>query len=158
MESYKAAQANQNAGQANAAAQRTAQQQQRVAGFAESTANADAAASGADTLSPSVVSDEQNIAGQGTFNAMTALYQGKAKAAGDTQEALTDQYQGGLDQSEANTKALTTLASSGSSMLMKYGSPFQSSSSYAPGGTNNPVNASGDSTMDPEFAQQYGFQ
>lgn len=126
MESYKAAQGQQAAGQARASSQRDAMNADRTARFALSAGQNKSAASGADSLSPSTVKVEQDVAGQGEYNSMTALFNGEERARGLEQGALTDNYQGSLDKSEAQTKAIGTIASSGGSMLMKYGTPFDS--------------------------------
>ena len=130
---YQAAQLDQQAGQARASSQRDAANQQRTTAYALSRAQAVAAAGGGNTLDPTVVNTEQNIAGQGEYNTLTSLFNGEEKARGMEQEADTARYQGGLDESAAQTKAIGTIASSGSSMLMKYGNPFTASNDASGG-------------------------
>jgi len=155
-ENYQADEATQNAGQANAVGQRAAADQTRTAGFAESTANADAAASGGDTLSPSTVGVEQNIAAQGEYNTLSSLYSGQSKANAYLQQASTDTYQGQLDRTTGNIKADSTLATGGISMLMKYGNAFTpSGASGASTSTATGGPGSGVGFLTPEqYAQQ----
>lgn len=94
MNTNQAAQLAQQAGQQQAAAQRTAITDQRNTAFALSRAQALAASGGGNTADVGVANLEGNIAGQGEYNSLTALYGGNQKAAGLNMEAQDKLLQG----------------------------------------------------------------
>lgn len=80
----------QKANEDAAIGQRAAITETRRTNLALSRAQAVAAASGTDATSPSTLDLQQDLAQQGGYNAMTALYEGMARSRGD-------QYQSELD-------------------------------------------------------------
>lgn len=112
---YQADSAEQNAGQQRAASQRVAQARRQEATLAASRAQAVGAASG--TVDPRI---EADIAGQGEFNALSALYEGEEAARGLETDAALARFQGrqmaqagGAKKAAYQTEALSSLAMGG---------------------------------------------
>lgn len=104
-----------------AASQRTAFSETRRASLVGSRARAVAAASGAGATDPTVVNIEGDIAGQGEYNALSALYEGQeAKRTGDANAALT-RFEGKQAKTAAFIGAGSTLLKGGTSLYDKYG-------------------------------------
>lgn len=104
-----------------AASQRTAFSETRKAQLVGSRARAVAAASGAGATDPTVVNIEGDIAGQGEYNALSALYEGQeAKRTGDANAALT-RFQGQQAKTAGFINAGSTLLKGGTSLYDKYG-------------------------------------
>lgn len=82
----------QNAGQERAAAQQNAIEERRKARLARSRNEAVAAASGGSASDPTVLAINEGLAGQGEYNALTALYQGEARAQGLEADAAAARY------------------------------------------------------------------
>jgi hypothetical protein len=78
-----------------AAAERVQITRNRQTTLALSRAQAVAAGSGTDATSPDILNTEGQIAGQGTYNAQSAFYEGQARARSDT-------YQSNIDLFNAN--------------------------------------------------------
>lgn len=118
---FQAGQMKQQAGQERAAAQRTAIEQRRQAGLANSRVKALAAASGGGATDPSVINIETANAGAGEYNALSALYQGEEKARGLEMGAGARLYEGSQAKRAGLIKGGSGLLSAGSSMFEKYG-------------------------------------
>jgi hypothetical protein len=130
-----AAQLNQQAGEARASSQRAEENQLRTGAYAESRALAVTAASGADPNSVTAVNNEENLAGQTEYGALTALFNGEEKARGLEYEANSDYAKGksahdagvisgisGFAGSAAKTMMSPTTADSGETMLDRFAS------------------------------------
>ena len=122
------------AGQERAASQRDAARERRNQRLLESRAQAVAAASGGGASDPTVTKVISDIAGEGTYRALGALYTGEDKARGleaaaydnDTAAGLED-YKSGLSgweskllEQAAGRKALATIIGGGASIASKY--------------------------------------
>ena len=122
---YEAAQLDQNAGQAQASSQRAALNEQRNTSLLLSRARAVAAASGGGVSDPAVVNIMARIAGEGTYRADTARYEGDTQARGMKMQADALRYQGAGAAQAGNLTAASTALSGGAqsySMYKKYGS------------------------------------
>lgn len=117
---YQAKQAEQQAGQERAAAQRQAMEERRRARLAQSRAIAVGAASGAGT-GGNVLDILGDLNTEGEYRAQSALFTGEEKARGYEMSASAKRYEGA--QSVANAKAKSTgyLVGGGMSLLEKYG-------------------------------------
>lgn len=85
----------QKANEDAAAGERGETTQLRRTQLAESRAQAVGAASGTEATSPDILTTEGQIAGQGTFNALSALYEGQTRS-------RSDDYQGAIDLFKAD--------------------------------------------------------
>ena len=133
---FQAAQLRQNAGQAQASAQRSSIDIQRQVALISSRALAVAAANGGGASSPSVISNMSRIAGEGAYRQSLAIYGGNEQAQHDQLQASGLEYSGAMakqnaqsiyDASQVNTAA--TLMKGGSSLFSKYGGNTPSSNS-----------------------------
>jgi hypothetical protein len=107
--------------QSLAAGQREGMQETRKADYVGSRARAIAAGSGAGATDPGVIKIQSDIAAEGEYNTMSALYQGvEAKRVGNADAALS-RYAGRSAQTAGYLKAGATLLSGGSSLYDKYG-------------------------------------
>lgn len=105
--------------QERAASQRAAEEQRRQARLAGSRLQAVAGGSGAD---PTVMNLAADLAGEGEYRALTALFEGESRARGMEGQARAKRYEGGQARKAGMLKAATTVFSAGSkSMLDKYG-------------------------------------
>lgn len=131
---YQAAALDQQAGQERASSQRRAMDERRRAEIAMSRGQAVAAASGAGALDESVVNTLSDIAGEGEYNALSALFTGEERARGLEGEAGLRRYQGAeaarqgeVAKQAYRTAAIATVLSgfgrAGSSLASKYGDP-----------------------------------
>lgn len=149
-----AVQAEQNAGQAIAAAQRVRDEQTRQATLVASRAQAVAAASGGGASDATVVNLISRIKGEGAYRGMVAVYQGEEQARKLRLVASTKRYEGavGLDtayreQKLGNTMATYNMVLGAGSLASKYGgSGF--------GGTANDTGLAGGTN---EYAGDSGF-
>lgn len=98
--------ARQKANEDAAIAQREAITQSRKTDLALSRARALGAASGTDAASPTQVDIEGQIAQQGGYNALSALYEGMAKSRSDAYQADIDLFKSRQIQSAAPLTAL----------------------------------------------------
>lgn len=110
----------QNAGQRDAAAQRTAAEERRKARFAQSRALAVAAASGAGAGDPTVVDIISDLNAEGTYRGMLALYQGEDEARQLRQSAATKRYSGQIAERAGQTNAVASILKGGSALFAKY--------------------------------------
>lgn len=118
---YTAAQEQIAGSQGLAASQRAAFSESRRAAFVGSRARAVAASSGASATDPTVVNIEGDIAGQGEYNALSALYEGQeSQRTGDANAALT-RYEGKQAKTAGFINAGSTLLKGGVSLYDKYG-------------------------------------
>jgi hypothetical protein len=135
---YKAQQMEANAGQERAASQRGAIEQRRKAMLMQSRAQAVGAASGS-LSDPSTVNILGDLAGEGELGALTALYQGEARARGYEAEATTSRYEGNAAKKAGQAAAIGT----GLSFFGKYGSSMMGSGggfdSSMPTSASNPA-------------------
>lgn len=120
---YEAQSAEQRAGQIRASSQREAQERRRESNLAASRAQAVGAASG--SVDPRI---EADIAGQGEFNALSALYEGEEAARGQETDAVLRRFEGdaamragSVKKKAYQTQAVTTLLSGGGTLAQKYG-------------------------------------
>lgn len=116
------------AGQERASAQRLAIEQRRQAELLSSRALAVAAASGAGVDDPTVLNIMANIAGEGEYRALTALYEGEEEARGLELNADARRREAKNTKKAAKFSALGTIIGAGSdayggatSMKAKYG-------------------------------------
>ena len=115
---FEAGQLEQRAGQLRAAGQRSAMDERYRAQLAASALQARAGGGGSD---PTVVKLAADIAGEGEYRALTALYHGENQAVGDEMQASGRRYSGGEARRAGNIGAASSLLEGGSSMYMKYG-------------------------------------
>lgn len=131
---YQAAQYTQQAGQQRATAQRAAMEQRRRARLAQSSLQARAAASGAGALDPTVLDLEGNIAGEGEYRALTALYEGEEQARGLENAASVKRFEGKQARSAGNARAMNSVIGGASTLFERFGQggPPTATVSYAP--------------------------
>lgn len=105
-------------------------------GYVLSSARANAAAAGAASTSPSVVSQEGQIAARGEYNALSELYMGNEAAAGMNNQAALDIFTGQQEaiagqekQKAANLASVGTMISGIGSLAAKYGGAIGGASS-----------------------------
>ena len=129
---FEAAQYNQAAGQERASSQRAAIEARRQGRLKQSRAVAVAAASGAGASDPTVMNIIADLAGEGEYNALTALYNGEESARGLEMKAKAAMFQGKSDASayKSMSKAyktngylegVGTMLSGSASFFEKYG-------------------------------------
>lgn len=118
-----AAQLNQNANAAMGAAERNAIVTNQNTALTLSKAQANAAASGALASSPTAINDMAAIQKQGTYAALTDLYNGETTANADQYQAQMTKYQGQQAQLAGYFDAAKTIAGSGTAKTLfeKYG-------------------------------------
>jgi len=132
---FAAAQYNQQAGQARAESQRASIEEHRRARLAESRAVAVAAASGGGASDPTVMKILGNLAMEGEYNALAALYTGEETARGLENQATGALYNAktaaagyksmaSASKSSGLAKGVGTLLSGSASFLEKYGDPI----------------------------------
>lgn len=118
------------AGQARASGQRAAAEERRRERLIQSSLTARAAASGGGAADPTVVKIGQDIAAEGTFRALSALFEGKERSRGMLNAALLRRF-GGAEAARAGKirrqalrgKAFSTLLekSVGDTLFSKFG-------------------------------------
>lgn len=128
-----AAQLRQNANASRAMAQRESINQQKQTQLMMSRAQALAAASGGSATDPTVVKTIGDIAGEGEYRRLTALYNGEQQATGQEAQANAAVSQGKAYQQAANLKSVSTVLNYGSSYYQKYGQPLKSNNASDPG-------------------------
>lgn len=121
---FQAAQLEQRGKAEQAAASREAMEQRRQSRLVGSRARALMAASGGG-IDYDILGD---IAGEGEYRALTALYEGDEAAAGRRMQAAASRYEGKSIRNASRMKAFSTLLSGGSSIAGKYGSRYASPS------------------------------
>jgi len=125
---YMAQQANVQAGQERSAAQRRAIAQRRQTERVQSNLQARAAASGAGALDPGTIDLTGDIAQEGEYRALTALYEGEDRARGLQTQAALRSYEGNAAalagknaQGIYNMQAVGSALSGASTLFSKYG-------------------------------------
>ena len=108
------------AGAERASAQRRAIEERRQARLASSRATALAAASGGGVDDPSVINTLADIEGEGTYRALTALYEGNDAAAGLEADASARRRGAKSVKRAGLIKAGSTILSSGASLYSRY--------------------------------------
>lgn len=103
-----------------AAAQRTAINSRRQASYAISRGQALAASSGAGASDPTVVNVLGQIAGEGEYHALTALYEGGTSGGNALSEATAARSEGRAYQRAGNMKGISTLLTGGTDLYTKY--------------------------------------
>jgi len=98
-----------------AAATRVAGTREREATIAQSRVQALAAASGGSATDPTVLTLEQQIAQQGTYNALSALYEGQSRARSDEYQAEIELFKARRTQAAKPIAAAGTILSGVSS-------------------------------------------
>ena len=126
---YAAGQMDYQAGQVQAASQRSAADQRRVATLANSRLQALAGGSGAD---PTVVRLASEIAGRGEYNALAAIYQGDNAASGLRAQAAGTRYSGEVAEQAAELQAFGQFANGASQMFGGFSLPSSTPVGNAP--------------------------
>lgn len=111
-----AAQYERRAGSTRASAQRQAMEERRQTRLQQSRLQAVAG-----TSDPTVVNIAKDIAGEGEYRALSALYEGEESAIGDEFAAATRRLQGKQARKAAALGSLTTAFNTGSKMYAAYG-------------------------------------
>jgi hypothetical protein len=96
------------AGQERATSQREASEERRQVRFAQSRAQAVAAASGAGALDPSTLDVIGDLEGEAEYRALTRLYEGENRARGLDYGAKLERSAGKVGQYEAHERAYAT--------------------------------------------------
>ena len=118
---FQAAQMQQQAGQDRASSQRVAIEERRRAGIAMSNAQAGSAASGGGATDPTVMNLTGAIAGQGEYNALSALFEGEERARGRELAAASARMEGKQAKKAGMIGGISTIASgAGNALMMKY--------------------------------------
>lgn len=142
---FEAEQMTQAAGQAIATSQRDAIEQRRQARLLQSRAIAISGASGASVTDPTVLNLIGDIAGQGSYRAAVALYQGEDKARQLNMGAAAKRYEGEVALETGRNKArayqiqgITGALGNTATMFGKYGGggPGAFAGTSAAGGSN----------------------
>jgi regulator of protease activity HflC (stomatin/prohibitin superfamily) len=115
---FNVAQYERNAGQVQAASQRSSEEQRRQARFLESRALALAGGGASDV---SVVDTIGDIAAEGEYRALSALYEGDATAQNLRARAKAKVFEGDQFQKASQYATAGTIFKSGSSLYSKYG-------------------------------------
>jgi hypothetical protein len=111
----------QAAGQERARAQRVAAEQRRQATLVSSRARAVAGASGGGVTDPTVTNITAELAGEGEYRALSALYEGNDRANGIIDQGRADAYSAKSEGRSGFMKGMTSVLSSGSSLFDKFG-------------------------------------
>ena len=106
------------AGQSRAAAQRDAAEQRRQARFVQSRAQAVAGGGAGDI---GVINRIADIAGEGEYRALTALYEGEDRAAGLEAQARARRYGGDRAQTSGLMSGASSFLEQAPKMFEKYG-------------------------------------
>jgi hypothetical protein len=115
---FEAEQLEQRAGQYRASGQRAAMEERRRAALAGSALQARAGGGGSD---PTVVKLAADIAGEGEYRALAALYGAEERAVGDEMSAAGRRYTGRDARRAGNIGAGAALLEGGTSMYGLYG-------------------------------------
>lgn len=119
---YQARQMEVNAGQENAVASFSAQEEQRKTDLLASKAIAVAAASGGGTLDPTVVKILQGIHGEGALAKQMQIYNGAEAARGLRDQAKATRYEGKLTKGAYKKRALSTILTGVNKLANTWGS------------------------------------
>lgn len=115
---FQAEQLRERAAVSRAAGQRAAADQRRQSRLVESAIQARAGGGG---LDPGVVKLMADVAGEGEYRALSALYEGETGALGDEAKAGAALRTGRAQADAANYQSAGTALSAASSMFSKYG-------------------------------------
>jgi hypothetical protein len=140
-----AAQLDDEANATKADAQRQAIDERRMAARASSRALAVSAASGAGALDPSVETITSNIEGEGEYRALSRLYNGDAEASNLQQQAAATRSMGNAKKKASRYAAASTILSSGSDLVSKYGPSLKTKPKASPTSFN--ASAAGDYSL-----------
>lgn len=129
MANNQAVQLNQQAGQERATAQRKAINSKMAGAYAISRARALQAGNGGDPDSVTSIDNEEKLAGNSEYNALTDMYNGEQRARGLNMQADDVRIEGQQRRDAAITSAFSqgtkTLTSmNGSTLFSKYSDPF----------------------------------
>lgn len=138
---FEAAQMNVQAGQEVASSQREALEQKRVADLAVSRALALAAASGGGASDPGVTQILSALTGEGAYRSLVSLYQGESKARTLRMGAGGKRYESGVALEEGKQKA-SAYNMAGFGALATGGATL-----YAKYGNGGPAKQQGDSAL-----------
>ena len=125
---FQARQMEQQAGQERASSQREAIAERRQSAIIQSNAQASAAASGGGATDPTVLNITGNIAKEGEYNALSALFQGEEKARGLGLQASATRMEGKQAKKQGMIGGVSTIIGGTASAASKY-------SPSAPSGT-----------------------
>lgn len=117
---FQAAQMEQQAGQERASSQRAAIAERRRADIAMSNAQAAAAASGGGATDPTVLNITGNLAKEGEYNALSALFEGEERARGLNLQATTTRMEGKQAKRQGMMAGISTIIGGGASAASKY--------------------------------------
>ena len=117
----RAAQEDLLAGQSFAASQRRAYQATREANLVSSAVTARAAASGGGATDTTVQNIQARVQGQGEYNALSALYEGREAQAGLQTQAAMDRAVAGSVAKAGLMRAGATILTGGNDLASKYG-------------------------------------
>lgn len=117
---FQAAQYQQQAGQERASAQRRSIEERRKQQLMQSTLVANAAASGGGASDPTVASLSGDIAQEGEYRALSALFEGEETARSLEMGAAAKRYEGKAARAAGFTRAAGSLLSGGTSLYEKY--------------------------------------
>jgi hypothetical protein len=117
---FQAAQLRQNAGQAQAGAQRAAWDADIQAKYIASTAIANAAASGGGASDPTVVNLIARNASEGAYRKAIALYQGDDRARAMNLSADAKEYEGAMAKDNSNSEANLSAFKAASTLMKGY--------------------------------------
>lgn len=116
-----AAQLEAQAGLDRASSQRSASEQRRQARLVASRGQAVAAASGAGADDPTVLTLQSDIAGEGEYRALSALYEGETAAQTKEAQAKANRKAAKNVKRAGYIGAASSLLDGGSSLFAKYG-------------------------------------
>lgn len=135
---FQAAQMEQQAGQEKATSQRVAIEERRRAAIAGSNAQAAAASSGGGATDPTVLNIMGGLAGQGEYNALTALFEGEEKARGLNLQATSTRMQGKQAKKAGMISGFSTIiGGSGNALMAKYAPTGRDTSGATPWANSN---------------------
>jgi len=140
---FQAAQLQQNAGQAQASAQRSAYDAGRQTDYANSRALAVAASSGGGASDPTVVNLMARNAGEGAYRQAVALYGGDEKARLMNMQADAKEFEGANTEANSNQVAGSQLFKAGSTLLGSLGRNASLLARFGAGGPNPNPNPMG---------------
>jgi hypothetical protein len=137
---FQAKQMEQQAGQERAASQRDAIAERRRADIMQSNAQAAAAASGGGATDPTVLNITGNLAKEGEYNALSALFSGEERARGMELQASSTRMMGKQAKKQGMVGGISTIIGGAASAASKY-SPAPASGTVGTaglGGTRAP--------------------
>jgi hypothetical protein len=139
---YQADQLDQAAGQRRATAQRQGMEQRRRAAIAESNLQARA---GGGSTDPSILGLTGNIAGEGEYNALAAMFEGEESARGSEMQATSARGQAGQYRASGQAALARADVAQSASRINAVGTIFNGASSlYSKFGNGGPSASTGD--------------